>query len=514
MCRHRRLALPVFAAVALCAAAAAGAQDLPYQARQRATFGSGFGQVDPPQGLFFEPRIEGAIQYADNINLAEISSQQDNAFGIELAPGFYASYNTDHFQGAVDYSLVARAWDDSNYDDLGNILSGNGRWTAVPGLIYVDADASYGDVLIDAAKGLNYGGLGVFGQNNLVEQATATISPTLLKRFRVFELEAGYSYGRVWYLNAGKSQAPTGVGVFTNDDSVDQAAHVRFGTVREDRKLNGAVFYEWNHSEYDHAVPYEFERAGFEGSFLMTRTLSLVGDVGQESSLDESTTTGGLDSEFWSAGLRWSPDPRTAVEGRYGERFFGSSYSGSITHTARFIEITASYAESPNVQTRQLSLGEFDPGTLPPGVPPGIDGGRLNAQPYVGKDGHISITAKGSRTQVSLNAYDTQRDFLRNGFGDEHGTGASLTATRQLASNFSIDASLAYADIQRDATTAVADPLLASHDYDTQFILRGNRDFGPKLTASLEAGFLNRAGTTNYDGWWVGLRGRWIPTLH
>jgi len=493
-------------------AGGASAQDIPYQSQQRATVGTGFGQVDARRGLVFEPRLEAAVQYADNINLAEDSQPQDNVFGLELAPGFYASYNSDRFAGAIDYSLIGRSWDNHDYDDLGQNLKANGQWTAVPELLYFDGSASYGDIVIDPAKGLNYGNIGVFGQGNLAEQATASISPILRKQFRVFEFEASYSYGRVWYLDEGKSQSVSTIGVLSYDNSTDQSAHVSFGTIREGRKLTGSIFYDWNRSDYDQAVPYEYERAGLDAAFLLSRSLSLVGQVGQESELDVSTTSGGLDSEFWNAGLRWQPDQRTSAEARYGERFFGTSYSGSIAHRARFIDIKVSYSEDPTVQTRGLALGEFDPGTLPPGTGPSLDGGRLNSQPYVNKDARVEIRAKGSRTEVGLIGFDTKRDYLRNAFGDEHGTGVSLNATRKLASNFSLDAAASYMDTQRDPTTAVVEVDTGTHDYDTQFVLRANREFGPKLTASLESGYLNRSGSSNYDGWWVGLRGRWLPS--
>ncbi len=506
----RRALVPAAGAMLLLPALATAqvAPNNPYQSQQRSLVGTGFGQVDAPRGAYLEPRLEAATQYASNINLAEDSADKVDTFGLELAPGIYASYNTERVNAALDYTLVTRAWDDSDYNDLGHQLQANGRVVAVPELFYVDADASYGDTIIDPAQSLNYGNMGIFGQKNLAEQATASVTPILRKRFNALEFEAAYSYGRVWYLDQGKSQTTT-VSVLSYDDSVDQAAHVSLGTAREGRKLNGRIFYEWDKSDYDRAVPYEYERAGLEGSFQMTRSMALVVDVGRESKLDESTTQGGLDGEYWDAGLRYAPDPRTSVEARYGDRFFGNSYSGSISHRARFIDVTMSYSEAPSVQTRGLSLGEFDPGTLPPGADPGIDGGRFNSQPFVSKDGRVSVVAKGSRTEISLTAYDTKRDFIRNAYGDEHGTGATFGVTRKLASNFSLDASAAYMDISRNATLTAVDPLASSHDYDTQAILRANRDFGPRLTASLETGFLNRSGSTDYDGWWVGLRGKW-----
>ena len=115
------------------------------------------------------------------------------------------------------------------------------------------------------------------------------------------------------------------IGVSTLNDSEDQSATVSLGTARDGRKLNGRIFYDWQDSEYEESLPYLFERAGVDGSYLIARSISLVGEVGKESALDESTTEGGLDSDFWNVGLRWEPDDRTFAEARYGERFFGSS---------------------------------------------------------------------------------------------------------------------------------------------------------------------------------------------
>ena len=44
---------------------------MPYTAPQRYSVGSGIGQQALQRGAVFLPRLEGAIQYVDNINLAE-----------------------------------------------------------------------------------------------------------------------------------------------------------------------------------------------------------------------------------------------------------------------------------------------------------------------------------------------------------------------------------------------------------------------------------------------------------
>jgi hypothetical protein len=165
------------------------------------------------------------------------------------------------------------------------------------------------------------------------------------------------------------------------------------------------------------------------------------------------------------------------------------------------------------VETRRESLDIFEPGELPPWIDPDANIGFFTASPYVARDARVGINAIGSRTSFYLSGFDIQRNYVEDGFGDEQGTGAAFRASRDLASNMSIDFTAMYSDHERDASTIGQDNLSATHDYDTQFVIRGNRDVGSSIKASLEAGFLNRSGDINYDGWWVGLRGRWTPAM-
>ncbi len=73
--------LAVAAAVAV--ATSAAAQTSPYESARRSEVGTGLGQQELARGLVFEPRIEGAIQYVDNINLAETESEQEDVAGLE-----------------------------------------------------------------------------------------------------------------------------------------------------------------------------------------------------------------------------------------------------------------------------------------------------------------------------------------------------------------------------------------------------------------------------------------------
>lgn len=501
-----------FAITACLTQAVALAQSSQYESSKRSTFGRGIGQEELPPGLTFEPRVDGAIQYADSSQAS--GSDSESTAGLEFAPGAYAAYNSSRFVGAMDYSLITRLWDDGDFDDVTHALAANGRWNAIPELFSVSGNASYGDVLIDQQQGGNNGNIGVFNSGNIAEQATASVRPAIRKRFNDFEAAAEYVYGRVWYLDQGKGQPSSALAAFGREDAENQSANLSLGLLPDGGRYTAKVFYTWDRSEFETSLPYEFERAGFEGSYEMFRSIALVGDVGKESALDESTTSGGLDSDFWSAGLAWQNSNRSKLEARYGERFFGSSYLVKMSHRARLLEFDASYSESPDVETRRVNLDAFEPGELPPWYVPGMDLGVFTSQPYVGKNVLATIRARGSRTTVGVRGFDTRREYINDVFGDEHSTGAALFANRKLAVNASVDARLSYTDRQRDDTQDLLGQFVpASHTYETDFNLSFNRDFGPQFVMSIETGYFNNSGSTESDGWWVGLRGRWYPAF-
>jgi len=56
---------------------------------------------------------------------------------------------------------------------------------------------------------------------------------------------------------------------------------VRLGTAESSSRLSGHLFYEWDKSEYESAIPYKFERAGLDVGVKIARTLGLVGDYGK-----------------------------------------------------------------------------------------------------------------------------------------------------------------------------------------------------------------------------------------
>jgi hypothetical protein len=485
----------------------------PYQSSLRSEFGEAAQQRELLRGGVFEARVDAAMYYVNNMDLTPDSVDPVNQFGLELAPGFYAAYRSARAQGAIDYSLIGRGWEDSEYNDVAQRLAANGDYAIVPELLFIQGSASYDDAIVDQTQGANYGGFGIFDRTNITEYATASVNPYLQRRIRDFQLDVSYTYGRVWYLEDTEESSL----FLYNQDSTDQSATVSFGTAEEDRLLTMNAFYEWQASEYEQSPDYSYDRAGAELGFRVVESLRLLADGGLESDLDESTVDGGLDSGYWHVGLLWTPDSRTRVEGRYGDRFFGNSWMFSLSREVRFLTFEASYSEDPTVETRNLNMGDIDPGNLPP-VQGAYDAAYLNSLPFVARNAAVSVRAEGARTRISLRGYQDERDYIQVLAPDSTTTGVQFRIVRDFAANTYGEFQFRYDDVE-DAvgytgtdpgTGPVVVPSVSTYQ-DQEYLLRLTYEAWLNLSPSFEVGYLQRTGQAdfNYDGYWVALRARY-----
>lgn len=486
----------------------------PYQSSLRSEFGEAATQREALRGGVFEARVDAAMYYINNMELTPDSVDPVNQFGLELAPGFYAAYSSARARGAIDYSLIGRGWEDSDYNDMAQRLSANGDYAIVPELLFIRGSAGYDDAIVDQTRGANYGGYGIFDGTNITEYATAAVNPYLQRRMRDFQLDASYTYGRVWYLDEDSDDSL----FVSNQDSVDQSALLSFGTAEQDRLVTMRAFYEWQASEFDLSPDYKYDRAGAEVGYRVVESLRLLADGGAESDLEEATDEGGLDSGYWHVGFLWTPDSRTRLEARYGDRFFGSSWMMQLSREVRIFTFEASYSEDPTVETRNLNMGEFDPGDLTPGVP-AYDAAYLNASPFVARNAAVSVRAEGARTRILLRGYQDERDYIRSLAPDSTTTGAQFRVVRDLSAGTYGEFAFRYDDVEDAVGYAGTDPgtdpdvlpTVVDSYQDQEYLLRLTYEAWVNLSPSFEVGYLKRSGQgdLDYDGYWLALRARY-----
>lgn len=503
---RRALRDAIAAVLLLGTAATAAGQNVPYQSAARGQFSnSGLPAAFDPGGEF-QPRLELAAQYVGNINLAPDGEPQIDTAGLEAAPGLLLSYATNAVKAALDYSLIGRAWEDSDYNDISHRLAANGQWLAVPEWFAVRGSASYKDVVIDPSISSNYSGRGLFGTGNLAEQAAASIAPLLSRQFGPVDFEAQYRYGRTWILDEGKgvSNRPD----TDLRDSEDQDARVNIGTADRGQSYFLSARYNWQRTATGGVLRYLYEEAAITGGYQVSRDFMLTTSVGLESDPAASRTAGGLEEDWWDVGVIYNPDDRLRAEFRYGQRFFGDSYFASVQRVARLLTLRASYTEMPTVQSRTASLNEFDPGDLPPAEGPDEDFVRFSGSPFLLRSGNVSAVLNGNRTRLDLSLNWSERNYLNELVPDLKSQGAGLGASRQLSEVMSLDFSARYSDRTDEPTLLTPD---GSSFQDTTITLQLNRKITPKLTTSAEFGYVDRTGDRVYDAWWTGLRARYTP---
>jgi hypothetical protein len=417
--------------------------------------------------------------------------------------------------GYVDYRLISRFWEDSDYNALTHRLLANGHYWFVPDWFYLRAAATYGDDIINPLRSYNYGSSGLFDRSNIAERATAEVTPTIDHDFRDFNLLASYTYGRVWYFdNNDTPNSP--VFTYFKDDSRDQLANVRISTRDQERLATLAVFYQWQASDFETTVPYRYERLGTELGMRLTRELRLVGEAGAESDLNASTVAGGLDSTFWLLGLRWKPDSRTTIDARAGERFFGNAYSALIERQAQYVTVQLTYSEEPEVETRRVGVNYNPDDILLPDLDLG-DASALTSFPYVAKNARAAVIAEGAKTKIRFELYNTKREFLTDVRADTNVSGVRFNVLRDLGSEFYAEFDTQYADSERglyDVTIVdIENPIVGESrvvkSKDLWVKGRLTWEFYRNFFAAAEAGYLRRSGDLDYDGQWIAFRLRY-----
>ena len=335
-----------------------------------------------PPGLDLKPRIDSALYFVGNINLAENSADEIDTAGIEAAPGIYATYKSNRANGTLDYTFIGRAFEAEDYDSVSHLLNAHGSYMLARDLFFIDAQAGYSDSIIDAAQGANYGGTGLFSRGNMEETGRASVTPRLTKTARRLSFRCPVHLRPCLVLRIRRRRQSRHDlrwlqrGLRGPRRLRQPGAPARSG--QDPARPRSRPTTHGQESQYELSRPYRYEKAGADTSLRLTRTLRLVADGGVETDLLQSTSEGGLDADFWHAGFRWpQPDSRTSVDARYGHRFFGDSYSFEARRETRLLTLRASYTEDPEVETRRVGV-EFDPDDFP--LPPSPDSAFLPAR--------------------------------------------------------------------------------------------------------------------------------------
>jgi uncharacterized protein (PEP-CTERM system associated) len=449
MAERRRAALPLAAPVAALALALAPA------ARAE---------------LKFSPSVALTETYTDNVNLAP-PDEARHQFIADLAPTFALASNTRRLQLSAAYTIHSYAY---AQQDVPNVIHSNRQLQAaakarlIDELLFVDAAANRGQQSISA-----FGPLindNPYSALNRTEVSTWRISPYVVHRFgSAADMQLRYTHDSV----------DTGTQAFgnTRGDSVAFS----LASARE-RRLGWDLHYDRQRLVDRLAGPSQSQSAQAQLSYRLVPSLALTAASGYDD-YDYETLGGRTRGQSWSAGLVWTPSPRTSLQASAGHRYFGKTYALAATHRSRHTVWSINYNEAVTTSRQQYLLpATIDTASLldrlfTPNIPD-PDARRLAVDAYLRATGLPSSLANnvnylsnrymlqkqfqasaaftGAYSLLVLSAYDTRRTGLSLQQADSDLLGSTLASLNENVRQQGLSAMFTYRLSSRSQAIASA----------------------------------------------------------
>lgn len=431
----------------------------------------------------FEPRVSVRETYSDGD-----TDFDDNSRGwvSALTPGFKILRQGARVQTDVDYSLDNLYYHDEGELDLRHQFDGSIIGEILQQELYLDSQFSKRDQIISPLRTTNIDS--TLQRDNLTSSTTWSLGPRWERRWGDVALSnVRYEVNRVTFSEGAA------------DDS--------WGSSLVADLSSGTMFSDWfwsaDYSKDDVRFAGEDGRDEFEiysGTlgYNLTRKLNVFVTAGNENNRfrDSIGSTGG---SYWSVGAGFSPSVRTTLNGSIGKRFFGDTYSFSLSHTGRRWNAVVSRSETITT-TRQQQLGELFlicPPEIPNCTPAeaiafGVDIGVRNGT-FIEQSLTGSFTYSLAKSAWTLSLFDQERQFRDGSGGNDQSSGATLGWNWRLGPRTNVNWSTGLTRFQllSGPTTEV----------DRWFVRAGlNRELAPDLNGSLSYSYQHRSSDGVADG--------------
>ncbi len=383
-----------------------------------------------------------AETYTDNVTLASDENAESD-FITQVVPSLVACANSGRVRAALSYQLQAlRYQNNSQFDDIYNDVSGETTIEVVPSRVFLDADTSYGQAVVDPAN--TFSRTNTLRPGNRTSAWISNISPYALQGLGpVGRAMLRYRYGRTEF---GDSDLPETElhGVYFNVTSPPEnslwswQANVLSQRVERsggdlDAFFDDSDVFEGDDFDSADARTTHFDKATLDLGYQLTESLRLLALGGVENEFNRDGSTDRLSSPLWNAGFLWT-SAANSLEARYGERYFGSNYFVDAVHRGANFDLSLSYQEDTTVS----GLNQLNGGAL------GGGGGFRRPRTslfdrgvFVQKRLLATLGYDTAFTRTTLRAFDESRNFVQSAT-DEDVYGADLQVEYQAASRTSI----------------------------------------------------------------------------
>lgn len=438
----------------------------------------------PVRFFDFEPRISVSETYSDG---GTGFGRSSDGLTTSVDPGFKLIRQGGRVKTDINYSLNNLYYHEDNEMDLRHQFGGSVLAELVQNQLFIDSSFSKRDQIISPLGTSNIDS--ALQRDNLTSSTSWSVGPRWERRLGdVASSTLEYQVDRVSFSNgaADDSWGSTLTGVLTSGP------------------LFGDWFWSADYSKDNIRYSEGGENSKFEMysatlGYNLTRKLNVYYSLGNEknSFRDSVGDTGG---SYWNVGIGFAPSTRTSLNATYGKRFFGDTYSFSVTHQARKWNIDVSRSETITT-TRQQQLGDIFlicPPEIPNCTPEeaiafGVDIG-VREGTYIQGSLTGSITYTLPKSALTLSMFDQERTFQDGSGANDETSGTTLGWNWRLGPRTNFNASTGWTRYRFLST-----PI---EEVDRWFLRTGvSRELSPELSGSLNYSYQKRSS----DG--VGSRG-------
>lgn len=291
------------------------------------------------------PKIQLRETFSDNIRLAP-KGEEESDLVSEVSPGITIVGRGARLQLQADYALKYRAYaKNSRANQFSHDLRSHGLLDVYNRNLFLEASANIAQTEVSTLGARSTSDVNI--SDSLREVRHYSIGPYWVSRLGTFaNAQARYTIDRSESDGATRAL-----------DSESQAISLGLSSGPRFNDLGWSVTYYKQEIESSRGrfSKRELESATATASYRVTPTLAALGTVGRDDNKYDSLSgkTGG---SFYSVGLRWTPSPRTLVEGEIGERYFGNTGRFRGEHRTRLTTWTLEYSEQIVATPGRFSL--------------------------------------------------------------------------------------------------------------------------------------------------------------
>jgi uncharacterized protein (PEP-CTERM system associated) len=442
------------------------------------------------------PTLSLVETYTDNVSLTPDAAKQSDWVtqvipGISIAAtGARLRFNASYAPEVTYYARGQRE------DQVYQRLNAAGTAELAKQFLFVDAGANVDQYNVSLQGPLTTNNVNTTGNRTTV--GTIFASPYLRHNFGSdVRAEARFTYSVV---NSNDQSS------LLNSEA--NRINLQLASGPAYKLLTWDLAYRKENIDYDIGQETDIEVITLNARRLITPTVGLLAQGGYE--YYKSGVIAPTEGPSWSAGLDWTPTPRTRLAATAGQRFFGDAYSLDFRHRTRLTTWSAGYSQNvtttrseffipattstagyldtlfssrfPDPVARQKAVDEFIARTgLPPSLSAPIN--IFTTQLFLVKTWNASAGILGARNVLIANVFGLTSEGLAGDFVLPTAPNTSIQTGTSLLWNWRMTARNAWnlgAAYRRSES-----PNTGEISYLTNVMMGLTRQFQPRLSGSL-----------------------------